>query len=166
VPAGTAIALTLDAELTSETAQVGSTWAGTVKEPVIIGTSAPIPAGSVVTGVVTGVQPAAGKSARAFLVLQVQSVEVLGKTHALSATTDTLFAASATGRNVGAIAGGTAAGALLGKVIGGSNKGAVIGGVIGGAAATGAVLKSKGYQSVLKAGQEITFHTTDQVVMR
>jgi hypothetical protein len=166
LPAGTAVKLTVDAELTSETAQVGEEWTGTVKEPVIIGTEAPIPAGSKVHGVVTAVQPAGGKAVRAYLVLHARSVEVLGKSHAIDASADTLFAASATARNVGAIAGGTAAGAVLGKVIGGSNKGAVIGGVIGGAAATGAVLKSKGYQSVVKAGTEITFSTTSQVVLR
>ncbi len=166
MPAGTGVKLTLDAAMTSETAQEGDAWSGTVKDPVVVGTAAPIPAGSKVAGVVAAVQPAGGKSTRAYLVLRVTSVEVDGKSHGVSATSDTLFASSATGRNVGAIAGGTAAGALLGRVIGGSSKGAVIGGVVGGAAATAGVLKSKGYQSVVKAGQEIEVHTTGTVVMK
>jgi hypothetical protein len=166
LPAGTAMKLTVDAALTSETAQLGDTWTGTVKDAVIIGTAAPIPAGSKITGTVVGVQPAGGKSVRAFLVLRVNSVDVMGKTHAVHASADTLWAASATARNTGAIAGSAAAGALLGKAIGGSGKGAVIGGVIGGAAAAGAVLKSKGYQSIVKEGTELTFHTTDALVMR
>ncbi len=166
VPAGTALKLTVDAEITSETAQPGEPWSGVVKDPVIVGTAAPIPAGSKVNGVITAVQPAGGRSVRAYLVLAVTSVEVMGKTHPLHASADTLFAASASGRNAAAIAGGAAAGALLGKVLGGSNKGAVVGGVLGGAAATGAVLKSKGYQSIVKAGQEVTFHTSELVVMR
>src|SRR5262245_30605318 len=54
VPEGTAIKVKVNAEITSETAQPGDTWTGEVMEPVIIGTAAPIPAGSVVHGVVTG----------------------------------------------------------------------------------------------------------------
>src|SRR6266540_2813752 len=52
VPAGTAIKINVAAQITSETAQAGDTWTGVVTEPLIIGTSAPIPAGSKVSGVV------------------------------------------------------------------------------------------------------------------
>ena len=151
-----AIALTVDAQISSETAQPGEEWTGTVKTPVIVGTSAPIPAGSVVRGVVSGVK-GAEKGSRAFLVLTVTSITVNGKSHAVSAGTDSIIAGSTRARNLGAIAGGAAAGALIGKAVGGSSKGAVIGGLLGGAAATGAVAVSKGYQVVLKEGTELTF---------
>ena len=142
--------------LSSETAQPGEEWTGTVKTPVIVGTSAPIPAGSVVRGVVSGVK-GAEKGSRAFLVLTVTSITVNGKSHAVSAGTDSIIAGSTRARNLGAIAGGAAAGALIGKAVGGSSKGAVIGGLLGGAAATGAVAASKGYQVVLKPGTVIQF---------
>jgi len=165
VPGGTPIKVTMDANITSETAQTGDTWTGVVKEPVVIGTAAPIPAGSVVRGVITG-SLAAERGNRAFLALEVTSVTVDGKEHSLSASTDSIIAGSPRARNVGAIAGGAAAGALLGKAIGGGGKGALIGGLLGGAAATGAVAKTKGYQVVLKPGKELTFTVNNPVVMK
>lgn len=165
VPSGTPINVTVDAQISSETAQPGDTWTGVVKEPVVIGTAAPIPAGSVVSGVITGVAPAE-RGGRAFLVLAVRSITVDGKEHAVSAGTDSIIAGSTRARNLGAIAGSAAAGALIGKAVGGSGKGALIGGIIGGAAATGAVAKSKGFQVVVKPGTEITFAVNNTITMR
>jgi hypothetical protein len=165
VPAGTPIKVTMDAQISSETAQPGDTWTGAVKEPVVIGTAAPIPAGSVVRGVITG-SVAAQRGNRAFLVFSVTSVTVEGKEYAVAAGTDSIIAGSPRARNLGAIAGSAAAGALIGKAIGGGGKGALIGGLIGGAAATGAVAKSKGYQVVIKPGTELTFTVDRPVVMR
>jgi hypothetical protein len=164
VPAGTAIHIAVDAQISSETAQPGDTWTGTVKEPVIIGTAAPIPAGSVVSGVITGSEPAK-KGSRALLVLAVRSVTVNGTEHSVSASADSIIAGSTRARNLGAIAGGAAAGALIGKAVGGG-KGALVGALLGGGAATGAVASTKGYQVVLKPGTEVTFTVNESVVMR
>src|SRR5262249_31393846 len=41
LPSGTAMNLTVDAQITSETAQAGQPWSGVVKDPVIVGTAAP-----------------------------------------------------------------------------------------------------------------------------
>ncbi len=165
VPEGTPIKVTMDAQISSETTQPGDTWTGVVKEPVVIGTAAPIPAGSIVHGVITGSE-AAERGDRAFLVLAVRSITVEGKEYSVAAGTDSIIAGSPRARNLGAIAGGAAAGALIGKAIGGSGKGALIGGILGGAAATGAVAKSKGYQVVLKPGTELTFNVDRSVVMK
>ena len=164
VPAGTGIKISVAAQISSETAQPGDTWTGTVTAPVVISTSAPIPAGSKVTGVVLGSRTAE-KGSRAFLVLAVRTIEVEGRTHTIHATADSIIAGSTRARNLGAVAGSAAAGALIGKMVGGSNKGAVIGGLIGGAAATGAVAASKGYQVVLKEGTELVFNVNDDVVL-
>jgi len=164
VPEGTSIKVAVNAELSSETAQPGDTWTGVVKEPVIIGTAAPIPAGSIVHGVVTG-SLAAEKGNRAVLVLAVKSITVGSTEHAVPAGTDSIIAGSPRARNLGAIAGGTAAGALIGKAVGG-NKGALVGALLGGGAATGAVAKSKGYQVVVKPETELTFSVSRSVVMR
>jgi hypothetical protein len=164
VPAGTAIAVTMNTAITSETAQPGDAWSGTVKEPLIIGTAAPIPAGSVVHGVVRAAKPAE-KGDRALLVLAITSVEVNGRSQDLDATADSLIAGSTRARNVGAVAGGAAAGAILGKAIGG-NKGALIGGVLGAGGTAVGVSKTKGYQSTVKEGQELTFRVDRNVRMR
>jgi hypothetical protein len=165
VPQGTAIKVAVSAHITSETAQPGDAWTGTVQEPIIIGDRVAIPAGSTVSGVVSGAK-AAEKGSRAFLVLSVRSIEANGKSYPVSASADSMIAGSTRARNIGGIAGGAAAGALLGKAIGGSNKGALIGGLLGGAAATGAVAASKGYQAEVKEGAEITFSVNNSVTMR
>ena len=165
MPAGTAIKINVAAQITSETAQPGDTWTGVVTEPIIIGTSAPIPAGSKVSGVVSGAK-AAEKGSRAFLVLSVRTIDVGGRTHHIHATADSIIAGSTRARNVGAVAGSAAAGALIGKAIGGSNKGALVGGLIGGVVGTGAVAGSKGYQATIKEGAELVFTTDDVVVMK
>lgn len=165
MPSGTAIKVAVAARVTSETAQPGDTWTGTVQEPVTVGDRIVIPAGSQVTGVVSGVK-AAEKGSRAFLVMSVRSIDVNGKSYPVSASADSLIAGSTRARNVGAVAGGAAAGALLGKAIGGGGKGALIGGLIGAGAATGAVAASKGYQVEVKEGAEMTFSVNQSVTMR
>lgn len=165
MPAGTGIKIAVNAQISSETAKPGDAWTGTVSAPVVIGTAAPIPAGSTVSGVVLASE-GAEQGSRAFLVLGVRSVDVGGTSHAVHATADSIVAGSTRARNLGAIAGGAAAGALIGKAVGGSNKGALIGGLIGAAAGTGAVAKSKGYQVVIKEGTEIVFNTNDAIVMK
>ena len=162
VPAGTALKIAVIAQISSETAQAGEAWEGTVSEPIIVGTAAPIPAGSTVRGVVRSVKPAE-KGDRAMLQLAITSVTVQGKSHAFSATSEELIAGSTRTRNVGAVAGSAAAGALIGKAVGGSGKGALIGGLAGAAASAGAVAASKGYQVVVKEGSELAF-TVDQAV--
>ena len=71
VPAGTGIKISVNAQITSETAMSGDTWSGEVTEPLVIGTSAPIPAGSKVSGVISSAM-AAEKGSRAHLVLAVR----------------------------------------------------------------------------------------------
>ena len=156
VAAGTGIPVTINTALTSETAQPGDSWSGTVAQSVIVGSAAPFPAGATVHGVVDGVKSAV-KGDRALLVLRITSIDANGSSHSISATGDSVIAGSTRARNIGAVAGGAAAGALIGKAVGGGGKGALIGGLLGGAAATGAVAKSRGYQATIKEGAQITF---------
>src|SRR5258705_7677616 len=87
VPAGTGIKISIAAQITSETAQSGDTWSGEVTQPLVIGTSAPIPAGSRVSGVIASAK-AAEKGSRAHLVLAVRTIEVNGRTYHIHATAD------------------------------------------------------------------------------
>jgi hypothetical protein len=156
VPAGTSLTITMGTALNTETAKGGDPWSGTIKEAVTIGSAAPFPVGSTVAGVVEAANGAA-KGDRAFIVLRVTSISANGRTHAVSATADSLVAGSTRKRNVGAVAGGAVAGALLGRALGGSGKGAVIGGILGGAAATGVVAGSKGFQVDVPQGKDLVF---------
>jgi hypothetical protein len=164
IPAGTGINVKVGAKLTSETANAGDTWSGTVSEPVVIGTAAPIPAGSVVNGVIEAAKPAK-KGDRAMLLLGITSVTVNGKSLAIHAVSDSLIAGSTRARNVGATAGGAAAGALIGSAIGGG-KGALIGGLLGGGTAAGVAASSKGYQVTVAEGAPIAFHVSHDVTIK
>jgi hypothetical protein len=165
LPSGTAFTISATTALSSETAQPGDAWTGTVKDNVVVGSGVPIPAGATVHGVVLAAEPAE-RGNRAYLVLAVRSIEIEGKSFDVAANADSIVAGSTRTRNVGAVAGGAAAGALLGKAIGGSSKGALIGGLIGGAAATGAVARSKGFQAVVKEGAEIPVTVTRSTTIR
>jgi len=165
IPEGTGVSVSVDAQLSSETAHEGDTWTGTVKEPVVIGSAAPISAGSTVNGVIVGVHPAQ-KGTRAYLVLAITSVNTNGQTVNLHATADSIIAGSTRTRNLGSIAGGAAAGAIIGKAVGGGGKGAIIGGLLGAGAATGAVAASKGYQAMIKEGSVLVFHVDRSTTIR
>ena len=163
--AGTPIQVTVQSQISTDTAKQGDTWTGEVKDPVIVGDRVVLPAGSTVTGVVTAVTPAQ-KGTRAALDLEVRSVTVNGKSHEVSAGTESIVAGSPRARNMGAVVGGAAAGALIGRAVGGSGKGALIGGLLGGAAASGAVAGSKGFQVTIKEGTVITFSVHQNVQVR
>ena len=160
VPSGTSLAVTLGTSLSSEDASVGDAWTGSV-----VNGRDGIPAGSVVSGTVSGVT-AAKKGDRAMLDLALSSITVGGHRYPVHGSTEAIIAGSTRARNLGAIAGSAAAGALIGRVVEGSGKGAVVGGVVGGAAATGVVAGSKGWQVVLKSGTPLTFTTSEAVAVR
>lgn len=162
LPSGTSIDVTLGTQISSESASVGDSWSGTLQNASVVDGRNVIPAGSSVSGTVTGVR-AARKGDRAMLDLGLTSVMVDGHSYRVHGSTEAVIAGSPRARNLGAIAGGVAAGALIGKAVSHSNKGTIVGGLIGGAATTGAVSQTKGWQVVLKPGTSLTF-TTDQAV--
>jgi hypothetical protein len=165
IPSGTSIDVTLNTSLSSKTASVGDSWTGSVRNsPVLDGRNA-IPAGSVVSGTVTGVK-AAKKGDRAMLDLGLSSITVSDHRYTVHGGTEAIIAGSTRARNLGAIAGSAAGGALIGKAVSGKGKGALIGGLIGAGVATGIVASSDGYQVVLKAGTPLTFTTSDVVAVR
>ena len=164
VAAGTALNIGVDTQVSSETANVGDTWTGTIKENVIVGDRVVFPAGSVVSGIVTESLPAA-KGSHARLGLGVTGITVNGDKIAVEGGTEVIEAGSPRARNLGAVAASAGAGALIGRAVGGSGKGALIGGLIGGAVAGGAVAKSKGYQVVIKEGTVITFNVKAPVTV-
>lgn len=164
VPAGTTLNVALGTTISSKEANSGDAWHGTVTDNVTTASGVIIPAGSKVSGVVTGVVPAK-RGDLAMLDLAVRSVEVEGKTTSLDANTQPVVAGSPRARNLGAIAGGAAAGALIGKNVG-DGKNAAVGGLIGGVTAAGVVAASKGYQVILKSGTVMNFTVNETVSMR
>lgn len=165
IPTGTTVAVSIHTAISSATANVGDTWTGTVEHPVEVDGRTLIPAGSTVTGTVSGARPAK-KGDRAMLDLAISNIQVEGRTYRVHGGMEEIVAGSTRARNLGAVAAGAGAGALIGKAVGRSGKGALIGGLIGGAAATGAVAASKGYQVELKSGTTLDFTTSEPVAVR
>jgi uncharacterized membrane protein len=92
----------------------------------------------------------------------VRAVDVDGQYRQVNATSENIVAGSKTAKKVGAIAIGAAAGALLGHAVS-EHHGGLIGGLLGGAAGYGATRHA--YRTlVLKAGTELTFTTTEDLV--
>lgn len=166
VPAGSTIHVTLSNGITTETANVGDSWSGTVEQALVVDGRNVIPAGSPASGTVTATKPAQ-KGDRAMLDLGLSSVTVRDRSYRIHGTTEAVIAGSTRARNLGAIGAATAAGAIIGHAIGGSGKGTVIGAIVGGGAATGAVAtRTKGYQVELKPGTSLTFTTSEALAVR
>lgn len=164
VMAGTRINVALSGNVSSETANAGDTWHGTVTEYVTGQHGAEVAAGSPVRGVVTRVTPAK-RGSRAMLTLGLRSIVVNGREEMITGSSEPVIAGSPRARNLGAIAGGAAAGALIGKVVG-DGRNATVGGILGGAATAGVVASSKGYQVVLPDGTVIGFTVNQTVAVR
>ena len=108
VPDGTQMAVRLDSNLSSESAQVGDPWSGTVVTGVTIGSQKVIPSGSAVRGIVTGAQPAA-RGTRAMLDLAIQEVSIAGAPRPLAAGTPAILADLPAAPATGEVAGATTA---------------------------------------------------------
>jgi hypothetical protein len=160
VPSGSSLGVTLGTQLTSESANVGDAWSGTVADG-----REGIPAGSAVRGTVSGVR-SAEKGNRAMLDLTLSSISVGGRDYRVHGGMEAVVAGSPRARNLGAIGAATAAGAVVGHAIGGSGKGTLIGALVGGGAATGVVSQTKGWQVVLKSGTPLTFTTSQALAVR
>jgi hypothetical protein len=165
IPASSNIHVTLGGGISSKTASVGDAWSGTVEQALVVDGRNVIPAGSPVSGTVTGAK-AAQKGDRAMLDLGLSSVTIRDRTYRVHGTTEAVIAGSTRARNLGAIGAATAAGAVIGHAIGGSTKGTVIGAIVGGGAAAGAVSKTSGYQVELKPGTSLTFTTSEALAVR
>lgn len=165
LPSGSAIEVSLGTQLSSKTASVGTPWNGTVLNALMLDGRTVVPAGSSVTGTVTGVK-AARSGDRAMLDLGLATVTVDGRSYDVSGGMESVIAGSTRARNLGAIGAATVAGAVVGHQVGHSDKGTIIGAVVGGAAATAAVSQTDGYQVVLKAGTPLTFTTSEALAVR
>jgi hypothetical protein len=161
---GTTLRVTFAAEVSSETVSPGDAWTGTLRDSVAMNGRVAFPAGSVVHGTVKEAMPAL-KGDRARLGLEVTSIEAGGRSWPVRATTEPIVAGSPRARNLGAIIGGAAVGAVIGHAVGGE-KGGLVGGLAGGAAAGGAVVKSKGYEVVIKPGTTLPFSVAEDVIVR
>jgi nucleoid-associated protein YgaU len=152
---GTRINVALGSSISSETANIGDPWRGTVTENVIIQNRGRIPPGSEVDGVVTGVT-AGDLGSRAMLELGVRSIRVDGHDERIAARAEPVIAGSERARHLYAITDKVAAKALIGENIGDAEV----------ADAAGVVARSTGGQIILTDGTVMSFTVTVTVAMR
>lgn len=164
VPAGTNIEVKLDSKISTEDAQAGDAWSGTVAQNVFSGGQVIIPAGSPVEGVVT--RSAQGThDTKAEIGLAVRRVSVNGEWRTMNADTPTIVAGTKRAKKIGAVAVGAAAGALVGGATTKSKTGTLIGGLLGGAAGYG--LTRHAFRTMqLKPGTTVSFTTRNTVAVR
>jgi hypothetical protein len=165
LPSGASVEVTLNSSITSETANVGDPWSGTIRSASVVDGHDMMAVGSSVSGTVTSVT-AAHRGNRAMLDLGLASVTVDGRSYHVRGGMESVVAGSPRARNLGAIGAATVAGAVVGHQVGGSDKGTVIGGLIGAATAGAVVSQTSGYQVVLKQGTPLTFTTTQALAVR
>lgn len=148
VPIGTEIDVRLQNSLNSGTAQVEDRFEGTTVNDVVVSGRVLIPAGSVVRGVVTGVEPATRTNRTARLTVSFDQVTVYGRSYPIRGTVTEALEGEGIRGEIGRTGAGAAVGGLLGAVLGGV-KGAVIGAVIGGG---GTIAATEGKEVELAQG--------------
>lgn len=152
VPAGTALAASLDSSLASSTSRVDDAVGATLTEAVVVDGVELLSAGSRLAGVVTTATPSGKVHGVASLAVSFQSLTLAdaSETYALSARLRRT--ASTTRRDDAKTIGIPAAGgAVVGAILGGK-KGAGIGAAVGGGAGTAVVLATAGDEVHLPRG--------------
>jgi hypothetical protein len=121
-----------------------------------------VPAGSIVRGVVSGVEKAGRVERTGKLTLSFDQLTVRGREHDIRATATDVFKSGGILEEKGTAGVGAGAGAIVGGILGGV-KGAVLGAVIG---AGGAIAATDGKDVELPAGSvvRIRFDTPVNVV--
>ena len=162
VPTGQEIDVRLQSTLSSETANVEQRFEATTAVDLVQNGRVLVPAGSVVKGIVSGVEKAGRVERTGKLTLSFDGISVRGREHRIRATATDVFKSGGILEEKGTAGVGAGAGAIVGGILGGV-KGAVLGAVIG---AGGAIAATDGKDVELPAGSvvRIRFDTPVTVV--
>jgi len=131
IPAGTEMDVRLTDALNSGTAKVEDRFEGTAVNDVTIAGRVAIPAGAVMRGVVTAVEPATRTNRTARMTVSFDQVTVGGRAYPLRATVTQALEGEGIRGEAGRLGAGAGVGAIVGGLLGGV-KGALAGVLIGG----------------------------------
>ena len=137
VPSGTELDVRLSNVLNSGTAKVEDRFEGTTLVDLNIQGRTVIPAGSVMRGVITAVDPATRTNRTAKMTVSFDQVTANGRAYPIRGTVTQAIEGEGIKGEAGKIATGAGVGAVLGGILGGV-KGAILGTVIGGGGITAA----------------------------
>jgi hypothetical protein len=155
VPVGTEVDVRLQSMLDSETAQVEDRFEATTMVDVRNQTRVLIPAGSVMRGIVSGVERAGRLDRSASLTLSFDQVTIDGRAYPIRATVTDALKAGGYKDDAAKIGVGAAIGAIIGGIIGGGT-GALTGILVGGG---GVVAATEGKDVELPVGTVLRLDT-------
>jgi hypothetical protein len=152
---GTPLPLELLTAVSSETAAVETLVRARLRQAVNEDGYTVLPAGAVLTGVVTDVERAGRVQGRSRLAFRFTEVAINGGREDLRTNPITFEGEATKGEDATKVGAGAVGGAIIGGIVGGG-KGAAKGAVIGSAAGAGAVLATRGREVNLASGTDIT----------
>ena len=156
VPSGTTLVVYLNEGVSSETANEGDRFSGTLGEPIYVNDRVAVPKNAQVSGRVVSAKGATKFKGNSELSLQLTSLSYGGHQYRINSNTWSKQGAGR-GKNTAAkVGGGAALGAIIGGIAGGG-KGAAIGAGAGAAAGTGAQAITKGEKVELKPESMLQF---------
>ena len=156
VPSGTTLVVYMDDGLSSETANAGDRFTGTLGEPVYVNDRIAVPKNAQVQGHVVSAKNAAKFKGSSELTIELTNLSFGGHSYRINSDQWSKQGAGR-GKNTAAkVGGGAALGAIIGGIAGGG-KGAAIGAGAGAAAGTGVQAITRGEQVVLKPESMVQF---------
>jgi hypothetical protein len=159
IPSGTSIRVRMLDNLSSEKAQAGDTFRGTLDEPIQVNSKVLYPKGADVIGRVTDVHATGRLSEPGELDLVLNTVSSGTIASSINVEPLVIKGESHAKSNVTKIGGGAALGAVIGAIAGGG-KGAAIGTLAGGAAGTGAAAATGKKPAIVDSEAVLTFLTS------
>jgi hypothetical protein len=148
VPSGTELDVRLQNSLNSGTAQVEDRFEGTTLVDLNVNGRVLIPAGSVMRGVVTSVEPGTRTNRTAKMTVSFDQVTVNGRAYPMRATVTEAIKGDGIKGEATRAGAGAAVGGIIGAVLGGA-KGALLGVLIGGG---GTIAATEGKEVELPQG--------------
>ena len=164
VPAGTALPVVLDSTVGSDLSRVEQSVHGHLSRTISVNGAAAIPAGSVVSGVVTSARRSGKVTGRAYVAMRFSSLTPRGDSerHRIQTRSVGRLAPATKEKDAVKIGAPALGGALVGGLVGGG-KGAAIGAAAGGGAGTAVVLNTRGQEVRFLRGSTIIVRLTQPI---
>lgn len=166
IPAGTTLALDLQSNVSSDTSKIEDPVKATLRRAITVDGVEALPAGTRVSGHVTGAERSGRVKGRAAVSFRFTEIDTPGEGGTRINTAGVTRVAPGTKkRDATVIGGGAVGGAVIGGLLGGGD-GAAKGAAIGGAAGTGTVLATRGKEVRLGPGADIAVRLTSPLTVR
>jgi len=162
IPTGQEMDVRLQTTLSSETAKVEQRFQTTTAVDLMQDGRVLVPAGSVVHGVVSGVEPAGRIDRSGSITLSFDRMTVRGRDYPIRAMATQIFESGGIREEVGTAGAGAGIGGVVGGLLGGV-RGAILGAVIG---AGGAIAATDGKDIELPAGSIIRLRFDQNATIR